>query len=159
MRFQHRVGCRIGKGGRSGRFRSRLNGMRAAGTRDASQWVMKTPNMVSFGAALILVAGACANSQGATVGTATPTSAMVVSLMGSGEACTSNEDCESGFCERAVGNCQGRGACTRVPSCTSTGSDNDERVCGCNGETYFHSCDARMSRMSVSSPGPCGIHP
>ena len=52
------------------------------------------------------------------------------------------------------------GTCTVPPaesgfSCSPPNPNVDNRVCGCDGQTYVDSCHARMLGASIASDGPC----
>jgi hypothetical protein len=112
--------------------------------------------ILCLGAACAVLAAAC-EREGVAVGSATATGATIeTGALGSGQPCEGNGQCRSGFCERPLGKCEARGVCTHVPACTSTGADDDTRMCGCDGTTYGAECDAEEHRMSLLKPGPCG---
>jgi hypothetical protein len=117
---------------------------------------MKASIVMTVGAACVLGALACERGQGA-VGTAAPTSGVVEPTgdLASGQPCSANGECRTGFCEHPMGSCGANGVCAHVPSCTSEAADYDKRMCGCDGTTYGSGCEARQRRISVVSPGPC----
>jgi hypothetical protein len=71
--------------------------------------------------------------------------------------CTSQSDCGGDSYAKAVfcapTSCgQAAGTCTRIPGACEYIMD---RVCGCDGETYYNACFARMANVTVAYGGPC----
>jgi len=67
--------------------------------------------------------------------------------------CTSRFDCAAGdYCSKAPGNCGGYGVCASIPeACPAVWLP----ACGCDGETYGNSCEARAAGQSVSYEDEC----
>jgi Kazal-type serine protease inhibitor-like protein len=69
-----------------------------------------------------------------------------------GTQCSSSK-----FCEAPFGECSSdvEGTCRTVPSPSSCFNLDCQQVCGCDGVTYWSSCDAYAIRMSLLYPAPC----
>lgn len=67
--------------------------------------------------------------------------------------CISNEECdEKKFCEKKIGNCDGKGQCVLTPAvCPEVWAP----VCGCDGVTYSNACDAAQSGVNIQWAGEC----
>jgi hypothetical protein len=68
--------------------------------------------------------------------------------------CSSSTDCMSTqYCNKTLGNCDGKGVCTPIPSFCPTFCSY---VCGCDKVTYCNSCyAAQMDRTTIASTGAC----
>jgi hypothetical protein len=94
----------------------------------------------------VLASSACTAPESAPAGSA---------VRASGQSCQQNSDCASSFCEHPTGHCIATGACSTPPECTGPSTDNDLKVCGCDGQTYLTACEARRHDVSVLQPGAC----
>jgi len=69
------------------------------------------------------------------------------------ECCTDSSQCEEGeFCEKKIGDCDGKGICKPKPTACLHVYDP---VCSCDGITYGNECAAASSGVSILDWGPC----
>lgn len=69
------------------------------------------------------------------------------------ESCYDNLDCpKSGYCAKALGDCQGSGTCQSRPLVCP---DVFEPVCGCDEKTYGNKCEAAAEGINVQQAGAC----
>lgn len=76
--------------------------------------------------------------------------------VGEGDVCggTTGAKCDDGlFCENDEGKCDAlAGKCVKIPeACT----EQDEPVCGCDGNTYSNDCKRQMASQSRKNVGAC----
>ena len=69
--------------------------------------------------------------------------------------CATNDQCGKGqYCKKAVGDCDGKGTCTAMPTlCPLTLVY--QPMCGCDGKTYDGLCGAAAAGVNVKSKGQC----
>ena len=71
--------------------------------------------------------------------------------------CSSNVDCpRDEFCDKELGDCEGRGDCVPRPEGCPEIFDP---VCGCDGATYGNHCEANANGVSVLHAGECELTP
>jgi len=69
--------------------------------------------------------------------------------------CLDNSGCVPNlylYCKKDAGNCEGEGVCAEKPSDCP---DLFQPVCGCDGNTYSHSCDASAAGVNAFKEGEC----
>jgi len=68
------------------------------------------------------------------------------------KTCCTNTDCDSGyFC--ALNSCEAtQGTCTLIPAICI---DQNDPVCGCDNQTYSHTCNCNSAGINVKSKGQC----
>lgn len=67
--------------------------------------------------------------------------------------CSSNESCTSdASCQKAVGQCDGLGACQPRPDACPAVIDP---VCGCDGHTHANNCEREVAGVSLAHAGAC----
>jgi hypothetical protein len=73
-----------------------------------------------------------------------------------GMPCLVNEDClvPLEFCEKPLGQCDGEGVCTEIPTDIGCLAVWDP-VCGCDGKTHSNGCYALKAGVSIDYEGAC----
>jgi hypothetical protein len=72
---------------------------------------------------------------------------------GGNQNCETNATCGGGlYCAKNVGDCEGTGECTALPT---NCDDTDAPVCGCDGITYINECRAHEAGVNVLETGQC----
>jgi len=73
------------------------------------------------------------------------------------DMCDNGYYCKALFQECNTGNDR-KGFCTRIPTredCDKLDDDDDDKVCGCDGDTYDNECHAERKEESVDFRGDC----
>jgi len=77
---------------------------------------------------------------------------VAVGTCATGDPCSTNDECDAGYCAHNVGECSSIGTCKDLP----LGCTKDLRpVCGCDGRNYSNQCLAAANRTSVDYTGWC----
>lgn len=77
------------------------------------------------------------------------------------QACVTDGECGTGlFCQAPPGMCPKgsgtMGSCVAIPEeC----AEQEDPVCGCDGETYGNDCMRQMAGVSLKAAGECGDDP